>query len=268
MANSSQNLDKVFKEKLDQHSIKPSALAWERLEKQLPKEPKSNKGFWWAAAASVVILLSAGYFLYPDDATSPKGDMLATNEKIDLPKTIEPTESQEIESIPTEETKPETATEPVNTTASTPAQKENKNNTTTKKQPAVQPKATEEAPQNLIAMTETQEETVETKPVAVPELKLEEKEMVQTEIQLTAPDMSKTIAEAKPTEEAPAFRVKIYSDGLKEEPKDKSLIAGIGKTVNEVEGLLGKVDQGFADLQDAKNNLFTSMISKKERAEK
>ena len=215
-----------------------------------------------------MILLSAGYFLYTDEATSPTGDVLATNETIDLPKIDEPKESKEIESIPTEEKKSETANVPVDTKAPASSQTGNKNKTTTKKQPAVQPKTTTEAPQNLIAMTETQPETEEAKPVAVPELKLEEKEMVQTNIPLTAPDMSKTIAEEKPTEEAPAFRVKIYSDGLKEEPKDKSLIAGIGKTVNEVEGLLGKVDQGFADLQDAKNNLFTGMISKKERADK
>jgi hypothetical protein len=66
----------------------------------------------------------------------------------------------------------------------------------------------------------------------------------------------------KPEVEEPAYRVKIYSDGIKE---DKSLIKGISKKVDQVGGLIGKVDQGFADLQDAKNNFFTALITKKEK---
>jgi hypothetical protein len=48
--------------------------------------------------------------------------------------------------------------------------------------------------------------------------------------------------------------------------EDKTLIGGLNKKVEQVEGLLGKVDQGFADLQDAKNNLFTALLTKKEKA--
>lgn len=271
MAKSSQKLDQVFKEKLDQHSIKPSALAWERLEKELPKESKSNQRIWWAAAASVVILLSAGYFLYPENQSADTGEMLANNQVTETPAT-EGT-LNEIPTIAEVTPKEETITQDENAQENTlePKQPEVKKNTKTNlnKPSTIQQEAKNEAPQNLIAMTETQEETkvTETQKVEVPEVTLE-KELPQPEMQITAPDLDKTIAEAQVTDEAPAYRVKIYSDGLKEKPKDKSLIAGIGKTVNEVEGLLDKVDQGFADLQDAKNNLFTSMVSKKERADK
>ena len=55
---------------------------------------------------------------------------------------------------------------------------------------------------------------------------------------------------------------------MTEEPKDKNLIAEIGKIVNEVEGLLGKVYQGFEDLKDAKNNLFASIPHRKSKEEK
>jgi rRNA processing protein Gar1 len=73
------------------------------------------------------------------------------------------------------------------------------------------------------------------------------------------------VAEATPSaEDAPLYRVNIYSDGLKKgsEP-DKNLITEMGKTVGKVEGLLGKVDEGFADLQDKKNSLFATLTSKK-----
>ena len=96
---------------------------------------------------------------------------------------------------------------------------------------------------------------IETTPV-VEELKL-------PTLALPNLQVNETVAKAEPTKvEEPAYRVKIYSDGLEE---DKSLIGGISKKVEQVEGFLGKVDQGFADLQDAKNNLFTALVSKKEK---
>lgn len=269
MAKSSHKLDEVFKEKLDQHSIKPSALAWERLERKLPKETKSYKGYWWAAAASVVILLSAGYFLYPVITPNPGETMLATNQEIIIPEEKEETistipESKELEEIDNQEQK---KTE----NPSNPAlvQEKPKQETTKEKPSKIQPLITEEAPKNLIAMTETRDEKVEVTQVIIPEEKLETKPLVEPSMELPTLNLNNAVAEnTSTTVEEPAYRIKIFSDGLKEEPKDKSLIAGIGKTVNEVGGLLGKVDQGFADLQDAKNNLFTNLTSKKEQADK
>ncbi|MBN3582842.1 hypothetical protein JYB64_10645 [Algoriphagus aestuarii] len=272
MANSSQNLDKVFKEKLDQHSIKPSALAWERLESKLPKEPKSNKGFWWAAAASVVIVLSAGYFLYPVESTDPTGDMMATTQEITQQEDNSAQNSELSKEVIAGETLAETENNlpEENKTTPAPTQENSKTATKTNKPSAPQPKVTEAPNQNLIAMTETrEEEKVITETITIEE-KTETVLTVEPEITPPAMDLTQAIAENTPETEVeqPAYRVRIFSDGLKEEPKDKNLIAEIGKTVNEVGGLLGKVDQGLADLQDAKNNLFTNMTSKRERAEK
>ena len=98
-----------------------------------------------------------------------------------------------------------------------------------------------------------------------------EKEFIVEPVEIPAlklPDLqvNKTVAVVEETqlEEEPTYRVKIYSDGL-EEDKDKNLIAGISKKVEKVDRLLGKVDQGFADLQDAKSSLFTALLSKKEK---
>lgn len=272
MANSSQNLDKVFKEKLDQHSIKPSALAWERLESKLPKEPKSNKGFWWAAAASVVILLSAGYFLYPLESNDPTGDMLATNQEViqqedKTAQIAEPSENLSSEETPIES---EINLPEENKTTPAPTQEKSKTETKSVKPSTPQPQIAEAPNQNLIAMTETREEEKVIAEAITIEEKTEKVLIVEPEITAPALDLNQAIAENTPKTEVeePAYRVKIFSDGLKEEPKDKNLIAEIGKTVNEVGGLLGKVDQGLADLQDAKNNLFVNMTSKRERAEK
>ncbi|MBN3520207.1 hypothetical protein JYB62_09340 [Algoriphagus lutimaris] len=266
MANLSQKLDKIFKEKLDQHEVKPSALAWERLEKELPKEPKSNRGFWWAAAASVVILLSAGYFFYPSETNDNSDDFLATNQEVISPdkSDMRNTETPFSEELPTE-----IEFEQEESSAPAVIKEESKTEITKNKPSNTQPAITETTTQNLIAMTETREEEIAVPEVIAPDEKPVLKPMVEPEMELPDLDIKKAVAEEKTmTEEAPAYSVKIFSSGLKEEPKDKNLIAEIGKTVNEVGGLLGKVDQGFADLQDAKNNLFTNLTSKKERADK
>lgn len=269
MAKSSHKLDEVFKEKLDQHSIKPSALAWERLERELPKEPKSNKGFWWSLAASVVILLSAGYFLYPVDSSDPVETMLATNQEVIIPEEKEKSNLVTPENTAPEEIITEDNSKTENSPTPAKVQGKPKKETITNNPSNNQPKITEVVPQNLIAMTETREEKEEITEVIIPEEKLEAKPLVEPTMELPTLNLNNTVAaNTESTVEEPAYRVKIFSDGLKEEPKDKSLIAGIGKTVNEVGGLLGKVDQGFADLQDAKNNLFTNMTSKKEPADK
>ena len=267
MANEKNNLDQFFREKLENHTERPSKLAWERLESQLPQQSKSNKGIWWAAAASLTILFTVGYFILREGNMPVEKPMLADNTteevvktptqpEITTPEVIEKPQNK-IENQQTAEelnTKPTTTTKPKAKPADIPA-KPQKSQTTT--------------PQNLVAMNETKEEpmqeTIET--VVTPKVETETPEFKQAEL----PDLKleKAIAEAsEPMEAEPAYRVKIYSSGLTEESKDKNLIAEIGKTVNEVEGLLGKVDQGFADLQDAKNNLFASITTRRSKAEK
>ncbi len=253
MAKESNNLDQFFKEKLDQHSEKPSALAWERLESKLPNQRKSKTVYWWAAAASIGIMLSIGYYLQVDnrseevfiaqevavdelsspsnqDSTPAAGEVLAP--------ILEKTDSVRKDAAPRVESAPVS-----------PRKKEQIQE--------VQPS------QNLVAMTDATREKEKPEPVVVPETDRDPTELSRPD--LPAMDINKTVAEvAQPTDEEPSYKVTIFSDGIKDQ-KDKNLIAGLGKTVGQVEGILGKVDQGFAELQDAKNNLFASLTSKKER---
>jgi hypothetical protein len=116
-----------------------------------------------------------------------------------------------------------------------------------------------QAPQNLIAQAETETEEPKVRE-ELPEIRIN-KEVALPSVPTAEINQGILVAEAKPVEE-PAYRVTIISDGIKE---DKNLIADIGRKVNQVEGLLGKVDEGFANLQDAKNNLFTALVTRKEK---
>ncbi|OOG71730.1 hypothetical protein [Algoriphagus sp. A40] len=255
MAKTNEQFDQHFREKLDGHREKPSALAWERLESQLPKQSKPKLGIWWAIAASVTALLVAGYSFWPKEEGINKENLVA--EKTELPVENQIESTTETPSIAEEITKTEKKTAP-DTKGSKPEEKP-KTNQKTKPTPA--PVLTQ-APQNLIAQSEnksTEPSTV----VPVPELKTDE---LQVKIpELNTPEIEKAIAQtAAPEEEAPLYRVSIYSNGVKKgEPQDKNLITELGKTVGQVEGLLGKVDDGLISLQDKKDNLFASLTTKK-----
>lgn len=252
MANQAEKLDQVFRDKLGQHSIQPSKLAWERLESELPKKKKNPKPFWWAAAA-VVFLSAIGLALLSNQEAKETNDFVAEELTISSETIEEPI-------ITTEETK----TEPTTTT-----KKQEIKPSITEEKISPTPQKKMEKPENvtLAALTETAEETKQELPRTereIPISAIDRSFIADVTVDLPKSNLESTKKDILKTEEEPSYRVTILSDGLKEE-KDSKLIASLGKTVNQVEGILGKVDQGFGDLQDAKNNLFASLISKKER---
>ncbi|MFC3880370.1 hypothetical protein ACFOSV_09300 [Algoriphagus namhaensis] len=255
MANQPQNLDKLFEEKLSQHQVKPSKLAWERLESQLPKKQKpERKIYWWAAAAAVLVLI-VSYSVFQTSEQTSQPEFVA-----------ETTQPEEI--TPQEESPSQT---PINEDAQEEEEaKENINEPQKLKKADPRPSKKEVVPNQFTAMNEKavdkkEEATeIEIPEIVVPEIGIDQPLIAEAEIEFP---LDKEIATAQSNEtliQEPAYKVTIISDGIKSE-KDKNLIAGIGKRVNQVEGLLGKVDEGFGELQDAKNNLFASLISKKER---
>lgn len=259
MAKTNEQFDQHFREKLEGHREKPSALAWERLESQLPKESKSTFGIWWAIAASVTALLVASYVFWPGEEGLSDENLMATQTELPVETATPSTEEMEMteESIAKTEEKTETV-DPGN-------QPEEKPKSTQKTKPTPAPAFTQ-APQNLIAQSENPQ-TESPKTVVVPELKTEEPQVTIPAPKTT--EIEKTVAEAKTqTEDEPLYRVSIYSDGVKKgEPANKNLITELGKTVGQVEGLLGKVDDGLISIQDKKDNLFANLTSKKTQAD-
>lgn len=259
MAKTNENFDRHFREKLDGHREKPSALAWERLESQLPKQSKPAVGIWWAIAASVTALFVAGYAFWPTEEGNPEEVLLA--DKTEMPAEVTSPSIDQAESTPEPLAKTELQTEPVN-----PAnQPEEKPKSTQKTKPTTPPMLTP-GPQNLIAEVE-KPQTELSKTTSEPELKTEGLQVAIPEIK--SPEIPKTLAEAEtPAQEEPLYRVSIYSNGIKKgEPTEKNLITELGKTVGQVEGLLGKVDDGLISLQDKKDNLFASLTNKKSQTD-
>jgi hypothetical protein len=90
-------------------------------------------------------------------------------------------------------------------------------------------------------------------------------------VQSPAPALAETNAVFTPStnealaEEVGTYRIRIYSDGLqKAAPKEKNLVTELGKTVGQVEGLLGKLDEGIEGIQEKKERLFSSLTSRRE----
>ncbi|WP_026954766.1 hypothetical protein [Algoriphagus vanfongensis] len=255
MAKNNESMDRMFREKLENHQVKPSQLAWERLENQLPEKEKSHtRIYWWAAAAVLLILLSVGTGLWSGDETIPEENLLTENTQTELPNTSP--ETPEVEPLPenpeeennlsTEEKTPETKPT-IQTPKTQEAQKANKKEELT-------------TTQNLIAQSETPAANSEKEDKS----KAIEPLLIEKEIPELKPlDLNQAVATVETkTEEEPAYKVTIYSNGIKE---DKNLIAGIGKKVNQVEGFLGKVDEGLANIQDAKSNLFNNLTAKRDK---
>jgi hypothetical protein len=65
-------------------------------------------------------------------------------------------------------------------------------------------------------------------------------------------------------EEEPLYRVNIYSKGIKKEKNPKNLFTELHKTVNQVENILEKVDDGLS-IQNLKTNLSQTLSAKKEK---
>lgn len=264
MANTNEQFDQHFREKLDGHREKPSALAWDRLEGQLPKESKS-RGIWWAIAASVTALLVAGYSFWPADRQSSEEPLLA--EKTEIPaeaaKTADNQESSEEPAIAQQAIQPEEKT----ATPKTDQKSAKEPKVIQQTKPTISPDKMGTLP-NLIAQAEPEAKTITRPAIVVPDLKSEELPLAMPE--LTAPALEKTLAQnTADAEDEPLYRVSIYSSGIKQnEPVEKNLITELGKTVGQVEGLLSKVDVGFAELQDKKDNLFAGLTGKKDRAER
>uniref|UniRef100_UPI0040484067 hypothetical protein n=1 Tax=Algoriphagus sp. TaxID=1872435 RepID=UPI0040484067 len=72
MAKSDEVLDRVFREKLENHQESPRPAAWDKLEAHLDggKHPKEN--YWWAIAAAIPLLLGFGYLIWSQVPQSKK----------------------------------------------------------------------------------------------------------------------------------------------------------------------------------------------------
>lgn len=235
MAEKFKDIDDLFREKLERHSVNPSPMAWEKLQGRLAQK-KTPWAPWIKIAASLVLLLGLTALLWLNVGQ--------TNEEPEAVADKEPTPAV-IQEEPAGE-----ATPPFEETVD-------------EKEPPVQ-KATVNNADHIPAKPNLAVAT-SAEPAPLREvLPLEEIE----EIELPPLDAELWIAETMVAEpdiipNEVTYKVTIISNGIKNTPKKETLVGELENKIDKIGGFIDKVDQGFADLQDAKNNLFASIITKK-----
>jgi hypothetical protein len=261
MAKTSEEFDGMIRKKLENHEEKPSAAAWEKLESRLPGKKTRSFGIWWAVAAGLSILLVSGW-LFWNNSKEPLHKKQLAEEQPAIKKTEElPSSTAQVQEL-VASNQPEQikiSEKSIAKSKSSPLDIKNSNKV-----------LNEESTSGAKPIKETTTDLVATVDF-IPELpslqvKTDLKPIEKSLLASETPISEKSITEATSLDQETTlvYRIKIYSDGLKKgaEP-EKNLITEMGKTVGKVEGLLGKVDEGFAELQDKKNSLFAGLTTKK-----
>jgi hypothetical protein len=251
MAKSDEVLDRVFREKLENHQETPSQAAWDTLASQLDtKQAPKKASSWWAIAAAITLALGAAFLFWSTEQESEIQAPLAEAQKVnaEVGTTIPVTPS------PTVEAEKEI---PSTNSGSNPIERAQTGIKTQQLNPAV-----------LVAEVITQTEAV---PASIPVFTAAAVPNAPEPIHSPAPALAETNAVFTPStneaqaEEVGTYRIRIYSDGLqKAAPKEKNLVTELGKTVGQVEGLLGKLDEGIEGIQEKGERLFSSLTSRKE----
>jgi hypothetical protein len=251
MAKSDEVLDRVFREKLENHQETPSLAAWDTLASQLDtKEAPKNRNAWWAIAAAITLALGAAFLFWSTgketEIQAPLADAQETTTEVGttIPMTLSPSVEAEIEV-------------PSTSSISTPIERA---------QTGFKPQ--QRNPDTFVAEVITQNEAV---PASIAVFTAEAVTSGAEQVQTPAIPLAETKSISTPStnealaEEGGSYRIRIYSDGLqKAAPKEKNLVTELGKTVGQVEGLLGKLDEGIEGIQEKKERLFSSLTSKKE----
>ncbi|HSI74706.1 MAG TPA: hypothetical protein VK957_02375 [Lunatimonas sp.] len=240
------HLDTLFREKLSNHEIQPSPRAWSKLEQQLSENKKPLWLIWGNYAAGFLLLLGIGIgYQYWNQTAPDSGKELITEITPVQPSPLAPVDTVTVPKVSE------------NPSIIQPAQRK----------PAPSKPAPAYKPSEQLA-------NVSTDPTARLEESLppaDQREEVWTEllavdlatIQL---DIDEIIAEIPHQENEIAYTVKIVSRGYAIAPDKGQLVDGIENKLEKIGGFFTKVDKGFGDLQDAKNDLiFQVMASKKEK---
>jgi hypothetical protein len=253
MAKSDQELDRVFREKLENYEAPPSPLVWDKLETQLPAPGQTKKKTWWAIAAAMPLLLVLAYLIWSQAPRETQENSLAATEgELEVP--LIPKSTLEAEPVVSEEEQYKNSLAEKITASSS--------------QPVLLSGLPQENPK------ETQLESRATEAVTFLNLEAavalevnstnDSKTLLTPESTHTTPLAYSPQATVAGGEELDGYRIRIFSDGLKkEEAHNKNLITELGKTVGQVEGLFDKLDEGFIEIQERKNRVFSSLTSRK-----
>ena len=253
MAKSDEELDRVFREKLENQESAPSPAAWDKLEAQLDAAKQPKKSSWWAIAAAMPLLLGLGYLIWSQAPQAEQENSLAAIKEVSTstPVSVSPIE---VETMVSEDVqKPVSLAEKSTFQSSNPVLNSSFPQENSKEVNLGNVVAEAISfPSSQAAVAQEVNSTTVSKTLLTPEL---------TQTTLSPSTSQPSLADV---EDLDGYRIRIFSDGLKkEEAPNKNLITELGKTVGQVEGLLDKLDEGFVEIQDKKDRLFSSLMSRK-----
>jgi hypothetical protein len=251
MAKSDEVLDRVFREKLENHQETPSQAAWDTLASQLDtKQVPKKRNAWLAIAAAISLVLGAAFLFWStgqeSEINAPLAEAQETTTQVGTTIPVTPSPTVEAEKVLSSKSSVSTSSKRGQTGIKTQQQNQ----------------------VDLIAEVITQTEAI---PASIPVFKAETVPNAAEPVPSQAAAVAETNSISNPstnatlTEEGSTYRIRIYSDGLqKAAPKEKNLVTELGKTVGQVEGLLDKLDEGIEGIQEKRERLFSSLTSRRE----
>ncbi|MFC4874953.1 hypothetical protein [Negadavirga shengliensis] len=253
MAKKFQNIDQLFKEHLRDYEISPSPSTWERLDNRMSGNRKPGWLIWGRWAAAMLVVGTFSYLLWQYQPTPVPAE---TNEVAEISPTQAPPTLPDSENTATVENDSEKAPDGpmaprlAESAGTGPVQK------TTNRQKNDKPKhRQQEAP--------VLQEASSADPVPLAE-NLPQEWQEPLDLDIPPLELDDLIADSFGSSEV-AYKVRIVSRGYAISPDKETLVDGIE---NKIGGFFNKVDQGFAEIQDAKNNLLVSLTTKKEKNRK
>ena len=241
-------IDRIFKEKLDRHDSTPSAAAWKSLNAQLQQnKTKSNRKLYWMAAAVSLILFSAGWLVINQPLGTNTSTGIAST-TAEAPSTLpETTEVPVIrKAIVAEAETPEPSTIVESVAQPLPA----KIDIIASSKALASNKAETETVNPLNVSTEVQPTKLLIESV-VPELTIEGTEPVLAKVSVPTETI---VIEYVPVQKPAIAAQPVYAKQAASEEKTKEEPV-ILKVLEDVKS--GNL--GLADLRAAKNNLFAKL---------
>ena len=241
------HLDTLFREKLSLHEVLPSPSGWSKLEQKLEQKKMPVWLLWGKYAAGFLLLLGLALSLRYWEQTLPdSGGKLVTETPNEQP-------SPQISPIPVQK---DSLLQQNEVPKTQPIEKQNKRSSPPPT-PIIVPR------EQVASLPETRVEDS----IPIPD----NREMERTDLAALEPvilpdDFDVIIPEVRGESNEIAYTVKVVSRGYAIAPDKTQLVEGLENKLEKIGGFFTRVDKGFGDLQDAKNDLFTQvMASKKDK---
>ena len=229
-----QNIDRLFREKLGQMEIKPSANAWSKVEKQI--RPNKTPMIYWVAASVSLLLIS--WILWPEVTTEQQFTQIASEvnapTQVDMPEFVMPAIDKKDDEKPKEDRTIPVRKRPLQTQFASNKQ---------------------EAPK--MEKVEEQMSVIEA----------EAKTMVAS-VEIDAPETLEGAIEEPNRTEYKAIKITYIASASGSETKEDIQKSDSTGVLKKFIAFAEKIDPGdmLADIKTAKDNLLNGGLKKKERS--